>query len=342
MTSSPKLTRSQHPLSLVGEGNGSQCTAQQGLVEPALPLTFFEHASIETIQQFIQHLTEPVIIVNAQGYIYFSNSKGADLLTCPQASLKGQDWRNFLTEHHHARYDNLLSNDIKLGKNCGIPVQHCAEEITLITASGKAKDVELSISYIPSHEPLFVMMMHDLTQHKAENQKLRKLAATDSLTGLANRRYFDEMLHHYWEECTGKLRPISVVIIDVDYFKVFNDQFGHIQGDECLRKIAKVIADIVPIEIGLAARYGGEEFALILPSHNAKMALTIAQKVQQGINDLRFTEQGLRDYVSVSASQGIASEINGQFRTSLTMLCAADTALYRAKAAGRDRINTSL
>ncbi|WP_312018318.1 sensor domain-containing diguanylate cyclase [Shewanella profunda] len=342
MTSSPKLTRSQHSLSLVGEHHSTFSNELHSETQSALPLTLFEQSSVETIQLFIQHLTEAVIVVNAQGYIRFSNSRGADLLACPQSTLKGQDWRNFLTEHHQARYNNLLSNDTQVGKDNGQPVQHPAEEITLITASGKAKEVELSISYIPSHEPLFVMVIHDLTQHKEENQKLRKLAATDSLTGLANRRYFDEILQYQWDECTDKLRPISVVIIDVDYFKVFNDQFGHIQGDECLRKIAKVIADIVPIDIGLAARYGGEEFALILPNHNAKMALTIAQKIQQGINALRFTEQGLRDYVSVSASQGIASELNGQFRTSMAMLCAADTALYRAKADGRDRINTSL
>lgn len=339
MTNSPKLAHQQPALSIVDD---AALPATKHVKGTELPLNFFEHSSLETIELFIQHLTEVVILVNANGFIRSCNQRSADLLDCPQATLTGQDWRNFLTEHHQARYNNLLSNDIKLGKNCGIPIEHSAEEITLITASGKAKEVELSISYIPSHEPLFVMVIHDLTQHKEENQKLRKLAATDSLTGLANRRYFDEILQDQWDECTAKLRPISVVIIDVDYFKVFNDQFGHIQGDECLRKIAKVIADIVPSDIGLAARYGGEEFALILPNHNAKMALTIAQKIQQGINALRFTEQGLRDYVSVSASQGIASELNGQFRTSMAMLCAADTALYRAKADGRDRINTSL
>ncbi|MEL4428528.1 sensor domain-containing diguanylate cyclase [Shewanella mangrovisoli] len=339
MTNSPKLARQQPALSIVDD---AALAATQHAKAAELPLNFFEHSSLETIELFIQHLTEPVILVNANGFIRSCNQRSAELLDCPQASLKGQDWRNFLTEHHQARYDNLLSHDVQLGTNCGHPVQHPAQETTLICASGKAKDVELSISYIPSHEPVFVMVMHDLTQHKAENLKLRKLAATDSLTQLANRRYFDEMLQQQWEECTAKLRPISVVIIDVDYFKVFNDQFGHIQGDECLRKIAKVIATIVPIDIGLAARYGGEEFALILPNHNAKMALTIAQKIQQGINNIRFTDQGLRDYVSISASQGIASEVNGQFRTSLAMVCAADTALYRAKADGRDRINASL
>lgn len=339
MTNSPKLARQQPALSIVDD---AALPATQHVKAAELPLNFFEHSSLETIELFIQHLTEPVILVNANGFIRSCNQRSAELLDCPQASLKGQDWRNFLTEHHQARYDSLLSHDVQLGTNCGHPVQHPAQETTLICTSGKAKDIELSISYIPSHEPVFVMVMHDLTHHKAENLKLRKLAATDSLTQLANRRYFDEMLQQHWEECTAKLRPISVVIIDVDYFKVFNDQFGHIQGDECLRKIAKVIANIVPIEIGLAARYGGEEFALILPNHNAKMALTIAQKIQQGINDIRFADQGLRDYVSVSASQGIASEVNGQFRTSLAMVCAADTALYRAKADGRDRINTSL
>lgn len=302
------------------------------------PITLFNATEIKLISQFILHLSEAIFIIDANGIIKHGNEKAAQILACDQSVMLNKNWLSFLPEHIQTQYMSLFP----VKNTTTSPLQHSPKEISLINANGEIKEVELSISYLPSTEPLFVIALHDMTQHKVEYSKLRKLASTDCLTSLANRRYFDEMLQYYWDECSNKLRPLSVIIIDIDYFKVFNDQFGHIQGDECLRKIAKAIAQVVPSELGLAARYGGEEFALILPYHNAKMAMEVAKQIQDKINALRFTDQGLRNYVSISASQGIASEINGQYRTSLAMLCAADTALYRAKADGRDRINTSL
>ena len=135
MTNSPKLARQQPALSIVDD---AALAATLHAKAAELPLNFFEHSSLETIELFIQHLTEPVILVNANGFIRSCNQRSAELLDCPLASLKGQDWRNFLTEHHQARYDNLLSHDVQLGTNCGHPVQHPAQETTLICASGKA------------------------------------------------------------------------------------------------------------------------------------------------------------------------------------------------------------
>src|SRR5690606_32465658 len=108
-----------------------------------------------------------------------------------------------------------------------------------------------------------------------------------------------------------KQNPVSVLIVDVDHFKQFNDQYGHIQGDECLRRIAAAISLALPPGQGLAARYGGEEFALILPYHDEAMAKAVALRVQHYVRQLSFCEQGLPEDVSVSVSQGFACEING-------------------------------
>ena len=102
MTNSPKLARQQPALSIVDD---AALPATQPAKSAELPLNFFEHSSLETIELFIQHLTEAVILVNANGFIRSCNQRSAELLDCPQATLKGQDWRNFLTEHHQARYD---------------------------------------------------------------------------------------------------------------------------------------------------------------------------------------------------------------------------------------------
>lgn len=294
-------------------------------------------ADLTTVTGLVEHLAEAIIVVSETGHIRMINSKAAQFLGLPVAELTGKFWPDFLVSRFQLHFQNI----VKMGHNRVLPMQHQATEMALVRANGDVQDVELSVSYLPGVEAQYVLVLRDLTRYKTEYLKLRTLAATDALTELANRRYFDEMLEQYWGECTDKRRPVSVVIIDVDYFKLFNDQFGHIHGDECLRKIATAISTALPAGAGLAARYGGEEFALILPNYNEKMAQAVAVKVQKNIRSLTFIDQGLPEHVSVSVSQGIASEINGQFRTSLALMCAADTALYRAKADGRDCINIS-
>lgn len=285
---------------------------------------------------FIQYLAEAVLVVSPDGIIECANAKAALLLNCVAQPLIGRNWSDFLVSRCQPQYDGL----VKMVAKRILSLQTGPTEMAVRCADDTLKDIELSVSYLPEPAPRLVLVLRDLTRYKAECSQLRQLAATDALTGLANRRAFDEQLQHHWQQCTASKRPLSVVIIDIDYFKQFNDRYGHIQGDTCLRKVATAIVQAMPGDTKLAARYGGEEFALILPHHNEIMALQVAREVQQAIRQLRFNDAGLPGSVSVSVSQGIATEINGQYRTSTALLCAADTALYRAKADGRDCINT--
>ena len=292
---------------------------------------------LEALPALIEYLSEAVLVVNVSGNIVCINSKAAQFLGHTQGALRGHCWPDFLVKRYQPHYHNLVD----MGRRGLLSAQQNPAEMAIICANGDVKDIELSLSYLPSDDPLLVVVIRDLSSYKAEFYKLHMLASTDPLTALANRRHFDERLQHYWEECNRNQSSVSVLIIDVDYFKQFNDQYGHLQGDECLRRIAAAISLAVPRGQGLAARYGGEEFALILPYHDEVMAKAVAVKVQHYVSQLKFSEQGLSDDISVTVSQGIASEINGQFRTPFAMLCAADTALYRAKAEGRDRISSS-
>ena len=129
-------------------------------------------------------------------------------------------------------------------------------------------------------------------------------------------------------------------MIDVDHFKKFNDTYGHIKGDKCLQKIAKMLLQCIPSRECLAARYGGEEFAIILPRCDIKTATVVANHIQQQIAQMSFTDIGLPPEVKITVSQGIASENNNQYRTYEALLYAADTALYRAKTEGRNKIST--
>jgi len=226
-----------------------------------------------------------------------------------------------------------------------MPLNHGPKEVLLNRSDSTWLEVDLSVSCLPASltttTPLFVGVLHNLTKHKAEYSELRKLASTDHLTGLANRYNLEKTLNKSWNESIQSAQPISLILIDVDYFKLFNDQFGHVNGDKCLQKIAKTIEGCLPSENSLAARYGGEEFAVILPHCHMANANVVAKSIQKQINALDFNEIGLPANFRVSVSQGIACEHRGQYRTPEALICAADTALYRAKSDGRDRINLS-
>lgn len=296
-----------------------------------------EHTADFNISRFIQYLAEAVLIVNTDGVIECANAKAALLLNSIDRPLIGERWPAFLHERCLKQYQGL----VKIVAKQVLSLQAGPTEMVLHCANGELKDIELSVSFLPEPEARLILILRDLTRQKAEFEQLKRQAATDALTGLANRRSFDEQLLQNWLQCTAAKRPLSVIIIDIDFFKQFNDSYGHIQGDACLRKVARAILQAMPLDAQLAARYGGEEFALILPHYNEIKALAVAREVQQAVRQLQFTDAGLPASVGITVSQGIASEINGQFRTSTALLCAADTALYRAKADGRDCINTS-
>lgn len=289
------------------------------------------------IHGFIQYLAEAVLIINPDGAIESANAKAALLLNCIGQPLIGQQWSEFLIGRCKQQYQVLVAMVTKQV----LSLQAGPSEMAVRCLDGAIKDVELSISFLPEPQTRIVLILRDLTRYKAECEQLRIQAATDVLTGLTNRRGFNEQLSKQWQICTAKKRPLSVIIIDIDYFKQFNDSYGHIQGDACLKKVANAIVQAMPVDTKLAARYGGEEFALILPNYNEMMAIKVAREVQQAIQLLQFTDLGLPSTVQVTVSQGVAVETNGQYRSSTALICAADTALYRAKADGRDCISTS-
>lgn len=291
----------------------------------------------------IDVIAEGIFIVNADGIIEVINPMAAKFFGSSQDTLVGQRWFHFLHDRFREHYEYIFLN---WKDNKKQQLSHGPKEVLLTRADSTWLEADISISRLPESltegEPMFVGVLHNLTAHKAEYSELRKQASTDHLTGLANRFNLEKTLNKSWNESIVSNQPISLILIDVDYFKYFNDQYGHVNGDKCLQKIAKVIDDCLPSNDSLAARYGGEEFAVILPRSHAADAELVAKQIQQQINIINFNELGLPSTLRVSVSQGIACEHNGQYRTPEALICSADTALYRAKAEGRDRINISL
>jgi diguanylate cyclase (GGDEF)-like protein len=172
---------------------------------------------------------------------------------------------------------------------------------------------------------------------KRARDELYRRAVTDGLTGLPNRRRFDEALLQEFQRLTRSGGWLSVVILDVDCFKLFNDHYGHILGDECLRRIGSVLREATMRAADLPARYGGEEFALILPDTDLAGAIRVAESVRQGIRRLEIDH--LRSTVAsqVTASIGVGAAKCVAGETPLSILAQADMQLYAAKAAGRNR-----
>ena len=174
-------------------------------------------------------------------------------------------------------------------------------------------------------------------QLQTANQQLENLAMVDQLTQIANRRRFDSKLNCVWEQLLRKQDCISLLLCDIDYFKQYNDTYGHAAGDDCLRLVGQVFQQTVKRATDLAARYGGEEFAVILPNTDTDGAVQIAQAINQAIQHLKIphTASSVVEYVTVSI--GIATVIPTPDTVPLDLISAADTALYQAKSQGRNR-----
>jgi len=184
-----------------------------------------------------------------------------------------------------------------------------------------------------------VAISRDMTAHKDLEQKLATLAIRDGLTGLANRRHFDDMLQQEWRRAERDGTPVSLVMMDVDNFKKFNDQYGHQAGDSCLKAVARVIEVEARRAPDLAARYGGEEFVLLLPNTDEVGCALVAERIRQSLENLNLAHALNPPTKRVTLSIGGATgwpnaETQGNHPS---LIAAADRALYAAKHAGRDR-----
>ncbi len=191
-----------------------------------------------------------------------------------------------------------------------------------------------------------VVSLRDTSIQKQLETELERLACTDGLTGLANRRVFDATLEQEWAIARREKTPLSLLIADLDHFKLLNDYYGHQAGDECLREVARVIATTPHRPADLSARYGGEELAIILPRTREDGARMIAEHIRKAIEDLRIPHVMNQDHGEVvTASVGVATSLcldQKSPETHHALIGVADRALYKAKHAGRNRVESSM
>ena len=178
---------------------------------------------------------------------------------------------------------------------------------------------------------------HDITQSKTLQMDLEKQVSLDGLTQISNRGYFDREMEAQWSLCREESRNIALLFIDVDFFKKYNDTYGHGMGDECLQILARILADHASRPLDCAARYGGEEFVILLPRTERKGAEKIALAIQKDLKELAVPNQGSEVSDLVTISIGIAHAIPGPGQTASQFVETADQALYESKKNGRNR-----
>lgn len=230
------------------------------------------------------------------------------------------------------------------------------EDLPILFVSGhtdietEAKGLEAgAVDYImkPPSPPIVRARMRTQLILRERTRQLLRLASIDGLTGLANRRSFDETLDQEWRRARRNRTPLSLALIDIDFFKRYNDHYGHQAGDDCLKTVATTLAHAAERPGEIVARYGGEEFAVVLPQCDAPTARALAEKMRRRVTELALAHAGslVSDHVTISCGvatlSGDGSEAARHMPDEAALIAAADEALYAAKEAGRDRVHVN-
>jgi len=226
-------------------------------------------------------------------------------------------------------------------------------ELSGIHKTGREFPVELSLaSWEIDGNVYFSAIIRNITERKRAEEALKeakekaekarailqKLSMFDSLTDIPNRRHFDEFFLMEWRRAVRSPRPLSVVMIDIDYFKQFNDFYGHQAGDKCLKHIASILRQVAKRTDDMAARYGGEEFVMILPGAAAEAAVRLAEKARAGVAGLKIPHAQSEVAGHVTVSLGVATRIPDRGVAHTMLIEEADKAMYRSKKDGRNRV----
>jgi diguanylate cyclase (GGDEF)-like protein len=206
----------------------------------------------------------------------------------------------------------------------------------------EAKGLEAgAVDYImkPPSPPIVRARVRTQLILRERTRQLMRLASIDGLTGLANRRSFDETLDQEWRRARRNHAPLSLALIDIDYFKRYNDHYGHQAGDDCLKTVATTLAHAAERPGEMVARYGGEEFAVVLPVCDLKTATALAEKMRSRIEEIKLPHVGsMIGHVTISCGVATLGDNGDGIPDETSLISAADQALYAAKEAGRNRV----
>jgi diguanylate cyclase (GGDEF)-like protein/PAS domain S-box-containing protein len=290
----------------------------------------------QVLEDVTQGITESILLISPDLKIIWGN-RAAQRQT--GLSLRELVGKNCYQATHHSNHPCVAPNDPCPIRNYayGSPT---VEEHIHFDKDGNKLHVEVRVYPVRDESGDIVSFVHltkDITARKKAEHSLRVLSTTDELTGLANRRAFDTFLEVEWRRASRTKTPLSVIMMDVDYFKNYNDAYGHLVGDAALKAVAEIIKKVARRPEDLAARFGGEEFAIIL-SADEKSALSIAKKLCKAVEALAIPHERSQAKDHLTVSLGVASVTPKKGMLATDLMKRADQALYRAKRGGRNRV----
>lgn len=229
-----------------------------------------------------------------------------------------------------------VTETVREGATLGVPIRFGRETLGAIVVDEIAPDDLVNAPLLESCALYAAARLHHESTLES-TQRYARLALVDGLTGIANRRKFDDTFPREWARAARDGTPLALLMMDVDYFKAFNDSYGHQAGDLCLQTLARTLGDCLQRPADLFARYGGEEFIALLPGTELTGATAFAERMREKLADLAITHEG-SSLGHVTLSIGAVAEIPTAGASPEALLRAADEALYRAKAGGRNRV----
>jgi diguanylate cyclase (GGDEF)-like protein len=308
--------------------------------------------------QMMETLAIPLFVLDRSGRVMLWNHACERLTGVMADNIIGtaDHWRCFYTTPRPTLADIMLANSSREPGSHYEGHGHSANGARLTAESwcdmprvGRKRYLAADASPLYDDDGCLsavVETLRDLTEEKQAQVALEQLATRDGLTGLANRRCFDDTLLAEWTRAMRAGQPLSLLMVDVDHFKAYNDTNGHLGGDECLKRIAESVQSEMRAN-DLVARYGGEEFAVILPNQSLKGAAIVAERIRRRVERLQVPAVAQHGAAAtpmrqVTVSIGAATALASSEHSASELVAIADAALYRAKHLGRNRIGIPL
>lgn len=293
--------------------------------------------SEEKYRSISSTVNDALITMDSTGKVTYWNKAAEKTFGYIGKEIIGKDLHQVLVPE---KYKDAIKKGFNKFKETGTgPAIGSALELSALRKDGTEFPVELSMSvHRFKGQWHAVGIVRDITEQKRMEEELKRLSYLDGLTGVANRRRFDEALDLEWRLMTRDVKPLSLIMCDIDFFKAYNDTYGHQGGDECLRLVANTLKSILGRPGDLVARYGGEEYAVILPGTDSQDAKFLAEKMRSRVESLKIIHVSSQVCEVLTISLGVATTIPTRGSLPDELISAADQALYEAKKEGRNRV----
>ena len=296
----------------------------------------------EFLKLVLDTLLEHIVVINKEGKIIYVNDSWVKFGKSNNCSLK-KSWIgiNYLDVCNKSA---LMGDDLSSEAAKGIKSIINGEEKLFYIEYPCHSNIEqrwfmMRVTPFELKGDNFYVISHEnITERKLAENIVLKLSRIDGLTNIANRRYFDEFLNEEWKRCKRLRMPITLAIIDIDYFKLLNDTYGHQVGDDCLKKIGTVLKKFAKRPSDISARYGGEEFVFVFGNTTAEASLKIINNVVDTIRKLKIENKNSKVMPIVTVSIGLATMQPKLKENQSKLIKHADKLLYLAKENGRDRV----